>query len=135
MTPKKNSYFNLLSDDMALGFFDADGSVLMNTTFRKNSVLRNTLGFQVLYFVGQSLSKVESVQKFATKFGRNVPRQECRMNQSSPAGQKVRQFLLENNPKHPDRRRDFFLSEEVLPQQKGVCFSYETNTFEQLLKF
>lgn len=100
---------------MALGFYDADGGVLMNTTFRNNSVLKNTLGFQVIYFVGQSLSKLESVQKFATKFGGNVPNRECRMNQSSPAGQRFRQFLLENNPKHPDRRRDFLLSEEVIP--------------------
>jgi hypothetical protein len=104
-----------LSDDMALGIYDADGSVLMNTTFRKNSVLRNTLGFQVLYSVGQSSSKVETVRKFAAKFGKKVPRTECRMNQTSPEGQQFRQFLLKNVPKHPDRRRDFLISEQVRP--------------------
>jgi hypothetical protein len=113
MKSQKNSY--TFSDDMALGIYDADGSILFKTSFRKNSLLRNTLGFQVCYSVGQSLSKVETVHKFATKFGGNVPRTECRMNQTSPAGQKVRQFLLKNTPKHPDRRRDFLISEQVIP--------------------
>lgn len=113
MNSQKNSY--KLSDHMALGIYDADGSVLMNTIFRNNSMLRNTLGFQVRYSIGQSLSKVETVRKFAEKFGGNVQRTECRMNQTSPAGQRFRQFLLKNNPKHPDRRRDFLISEQVIP--------------------
>jgi hypothetical protein len=113
MIPQRNSY--TFSDDMLLGIYDADGSVLFNTTFRNNSLLRNTLGFQVIYSLGQSTSKVETVQKFAEKFGGTVPRTECRMNQSSPAGQKVRQFLLKNTPKHPDRRYDFLISEQVIP--------------------
>lgn len=113
MTTKPTS--QILSDDMILGIYDADGSVLMNTTFRNNSLLRNTLGFQMKYAVGQSTSKVETVRKFAEKFGGNVPREECRINQSSPAGQKVRDFLLKNTPKHPDRRSDFLISELVIP--------------------
>lgn len=113
MNSQKNSY--KLSDDMALGIYDADGSVLLNTTFRNNSVFKNTLGFQVLYSFGQSTSKVETVQKFAEKFGKKVQKLECRMNQTSPAGQKFRQFLLKNKPKHPDRRRDFLISEQVIP--------------------
>jgi len=110
---KKNLY--ILSDEMALGVYDADGSVLLNTTFRKNLSQKDTLGFLVCYSVGQSSSKLDTVLKFAEKFGGTVPRTECRMNQSSPAGQKVRQFLLKNPPKHPDRRRDFLISERVIP--------------------
>jgi hypothetical protein len=37
------------------------------------------------------------------------------MSQASPAGKNFRQFLLKNNPKHPDRGRDFLISEQVLP--------------------
>ena len=107
--------FHTFSNDMALGIYDADGSVLFKTYLRNNSLLRNTLGFQVVYSLGQSTSKVETVQKFAEKFGGTVPTRECRMNQSSPAGKKVRQFLSENIPKHPDRRNDSLISEQVIP--------------------
>lgn len=113
MNSQNKSY--TLSDDMALGIYDADGSVLMKTTFRNNSVLENTLGFQIVYSIGQSLSKAETVHKFADKFGRKVQGTECRMNQTSPEGQQFRQFLLKNNPKHPDRTRDFLISEQVRP--------------------
>jgi hypothetical protein len=98
---------------MALGIFDADGAVLLKTYFRNNSVFKNTLGFQVCYSVCQSLSKIDTVHKFATRFGKNVTRTECRMSRTSPAGQRFRQLLLNNKPKHPDRRRDFLISEQI----------------------
>ena len=105
-----------MSDDTALGFFDADGSILMSPYYNTNGT--PSLGFKVTYFLGQSSSKQDAVTKFADKFGSKVlvtnTAVEFRYNQSSEEGQRFRQFLLKNKPKHPSRLRDFYVSEEII---------------------
>lgn len=114
---KTNSYNSyIMSDEMALGFLDADGSILLGTYKKTYPSGKKSLGFKVTYFLGQSPSKIDAVDKFAKKFGALVNQQatEFRYNQSSEVGQKVRQFLLKNKPKNPYRRRDFYISEQMI---------------------
>lgn len=112
---KQQQNFYVFSDDMALGIYDSDGSVSFKVTFRQNSRIRNALGIQIVYSVGQSRSKVDTVNKFAEKFGKKVSQTAFVVNQTSPEGQQLRQFLLKNLPKHPDRRNDFFIAEQIIP--------------------
>lgn len=105
----ENSY--TMSDETALGFFDADGGILLNIDKKEN----HTLSFKVSYYLGQSNSKVDATQKFADKFGSTLTeRGRFVNNQSSPIGKKVREFLLNNKPKHPYRLRDYYLSEKII---------------------
>ena len=61
----------VMSDETLLGFFDADGSVLINLESyeRKNNKTgsegKQPIGIRVYYYVGQSLSKKDTVQKVA----------------------------------------------------------------------
>jgi hypothetical protein len=131
-----------MSDDMALGFFDADGSVLLEATRRnyktrsknaseaeKERVSRKSLSFRVSYDLGQSLSKEDAVEKFAEKFGTyfsvNRSTAYCKMNRSKPAGKVMRALLRKNEPKHPYRLLDFYISEEMIPLLKKKSKSRE----------
>lgn len=106
----------IMSDEMALGFFDADGGIIMSTEKIKNG--KPSIAFKVIYFLGQSPSKGDAVVKFADKFGSKtlVDEQavEFRVNQSSPEGQRVRTFLSKNEPINPYRLRDYYISEEII---------------------
>ena len=107
---------SIMSDEMALGFFDSDGGIIMGTEKKKN--VKPSIAFKVTYFLGQSLSKGDAVAKLAEKFGGKtlVDKQavEFRVNQSSPEGQRVRKFLSKNEPKNPYRLRDYYISEEII---------------------
>jgi hypothetical protein len=107
----------VMSDDMALGLFDADGGIIMGAD--KKETVNPSIAFKVTYFLGQSLSKRDAVEKFADKFCATtlVDEQdvEFRVNQSSPEGQRFREFLLKNKPKNPYRLRDYYISEEIIP--------------------
>ena len=109
---------HVMSDDMALGFFDADGSVLISTDYTSNKSGKTGVSFRVIYLLGQSLSKKDLTEKFAQKFGGKMlvdnESAEFRANQSSQLGENVRRFLLNNNPKHPYRLRDWLISEQVV---------------------
>lgn len=66
----KTNYYNsyVMSDEMALGFFDADGSVLLGADKRtypsgKKSLTR----IKVAYELNQSPSKRDATEKFAKK--------------------------------------------------------------------
>lgn len=113
----KNNY--IMSDDMALGFFDADGAVLLDVDKKKNTFLSNSLSFKVVYFLGQSLSKKDAVAKFAEKFSAKIVVDESdaefRINQSSSEGRVVRAFFQKNEPINLYRLRDFYISEEMFP--------------------
>lgn len=116
MENKTNSNSYLMSDDMALGYFDADGGILTGTEFKVYPSGNKNLSHKVVYLTNQSVSKQETVVKFAEKFDGKycINSGEFRANQSSPVGQKIREFLLKNNPKHPYRLRDFLISEQVI---------------------
>ncbi len=62
---------NIMSDQMALGFFDADGSI-MPSVHKVTNKSGNSLRFQVFYYAGQSLSKRDTIVKFAEKFGSDL---------------------------------------------------------------
>ena len=108
----------VMSDDTALGFFDADGSVLISTDYRSYESGKTGLSYKVVYFLGQSLSKKDAVENFAQKFGGKTlvdnESSEFRVNQTSQVGERVCQFFLNNNPKHPYRLRDWLISEQVV---------------------
>lgn len=113
----------VISDDTVLGLFDADGSILLNLESyeRKNKPVgegNQPFGIRVYYYVGQSLSKTDTVQKLAEKFGGTFTEDsqdaELRVNVFKETGQKMRQFLLKNKPLHPGRRRDFLISEVIV---------------------
>lgn len=58
----------VMSDDTFLGFFDADGSVLLNLDSRERNNQPvaegiQPIGIRVYYYIGQSLSKADTVQK------------------------------------------------------------------------
>lgn len=124
-----NSY--VMSDDTALGFFDADGSILIGTDYRSYESGKTGLSHKVVYFLGQSLSKKHAVEKFAQKFGGKTlvdnKSSEFRVNQTSEVGQRVRQFFLNNNLKHPYRLRDWLISEQVM-----VLLKTERNKVSQI---
>nr|AAL34372.1 putative protein [Chlamydomonas komma] len=103
-----------MSDEMALGFFDADGSILMDVEKKTNG--KKYCVFSVDYFVGQSPSKADATSKFAEKFGGETsPRRgDFKYNQSSEVGNRVRTFLSKNEPKNPYRVRDFYISEALI---------------------
>jgi hypothetical protein len=124
-----NSDLYVMPDDIALGFFDADGCVLIGTDFKLSSSGKKALSYKVVYLVNQSLSKQETVEKFAEKFDgkKCLNSGEFRANQSSAVGLKVRQFLLKNKPKHPYRLRDFLLSEKVI-----TLLNTESNNVRQI---
>lgn len=114
---------NVMSDDTLLGFFDADGSVLINLESyeRKNKPVaegNQPIGFRVYYYFGQSLSKADTIKKVVEKFGGTSTQDskdaELRVNVFNETGQKIRQFLLNNKPLHPGRRRDFLISEAIV---------------------
>lgn len=117
METSSNKY--VMSNDMALGFFDADGSVLLESEKATHESV-NSISYSVNYFLGQSLSKTDAVEKFAEKFGVQTKVRitaaaaEFKVNQSSPEGQEVRKFLRENEPKNLYRLRDFYISEEMI---------------------
>nr|AAL34365.1 putative protein [Chlamydomonas frankii] len=115
---KKSISNSSLSDNMALGLFDSDGAVLLGADKATNKS-GNSIKFKVTYFLGQSLSKKDTVAEFAKKFGANMlvdsRDAEFRVNQSSPEGQIFRQFLQKNEPKNLYRLRDFYISEEIIP--------------------
>lgn len=72
--PESESTTYVMSDDTLLGFFDADGSILLNLESykRKDKPVaegNQPIGIRVYYYVGQSLSKTDTVQKLAEKFG------------------------------------------------------------------
>lgn len=102
----------LMSDNTALGVFDTDGSVLLSASCKKN-----TTKFKIVYCLEQSISKTDLVEKFANKFGSNArvngQRAVFRAGYSNIVGERVRDFLLNNKPLNPGRRRDFLISEEV----------------------
>lgn len=110
-----------MSDEMALGFFDADGSIILGIDQIKNEqTKKKSLFFRVTYFVGQSKSKGDIVKKFAEKFQGN-PKEDkyshgfyFKVSHSSEVGERVRNFMLENHPKNPYRLRDFLISEEII---------------------
>ena len=77
----------IMSDDMALGFFDTDGGVLLSVEKKTYGSGKKSLSFKVTYFLGQSPSKMDAVEKFAEKFDGRVliddKAVEFRVNQSS----------------------------------------------------
>lgn len=109
----------VMSDDVALGFFDADGSILLTTDFRIYPSGKKAISYRVTYEINQSLSKTDLVLKFSDKFnvqsGVNFKTAKFRFSYNSKVGKMFRQFLTKNLPKHPYRRRDWLISEEVIP--------------------
>jgi hypothetical protein len=105
-----------MSDDMALGFFDADGGIILGS--EKREAAHPFIAFKVTYLLGQSISKGDAAIKFADKFGSKVltyeDKLEFRVNQSSSEGQRFREFLTKNEPKNPYRLRDFYISESII---------------------
>lgn len=116
MITSSNNY--TMSDDMALGLFDADGAVLLGAE-KVSYKSGNSVKYKVTYYLGQSLSKQDTVDKFASKFGGKTlvdsKDAEFRVNQSSTEGQRFRDFLIKNEPVNPYRLRDFYISEEIIP--------------------
>lgn len=114
----KQTNSHIMSDDMALGFFDADGGILLCTENKENKSGKNSIVYKVVYFLGQSPSKADAVEKFAEKFnGSTLSKStavEFKVNQSSEVGKRVRNFLTQNKPKNPYRLRDFYISEQVI---------------------
>jgi len=116
-----------ISDDLALGVYDADGSVLFITQKRKLKNGRISLTFYVKYALEQSLSKKDLVEKFAAKFEGSINTTgKCvfRANPNKPAGKLFRQFLNKNKPLLPSRRRDYLISEQVL--NLNACNMHKT---------
>lgn len=115
MENNKSTY--VMSDEMALGFFDADGSILFGTEYKSYKSGETGISSNVVYYLGQSLSKADAVENFANKFGGKVllddESSEFKVNQTSEVGQKVR---------HPYRLRDFLISEQVI-----LLLKLETN--------
>lgn len=72
MTQQSILNANVMSDGVALGFFDADGGILLGTEFKTYLTGRTWLSYKVVYFLGQSLTKSDAVEKFAEKFGGKV---------------------------------------------------------------
>lgn len=122
-----SSYANLdeyiLSDDMALGFFDADGSVALITDYSISRSGKKGLGYSIKYSVRQSPAKADMTVKFAEKFGARSSigevTQEFKVNHRSKDGLSFRQFLQHNAPLHPYRYRDFLLSEVIIKLLAG----------------
>jgi len=105
-----------MSFDTFLGFFDADGSVLIKLYSQENVAVK--VGVYIVYYIGQSLSKADTVIKVAEIFNATVTQDanNCKIsiNSNKPAGEKVRECLLAKKPLHPGRRRDFLISEVIL---------------------
>lgn len=113
----------VMSDGTFLGFFDTDGGVLLNLESyeRDNQPVaegHQPIGIRVYYYIGQSLSKKDTIQKTVEKFGAEAITDnlgsELRVNVFNEIGQKIRQFLLKNKPLHPGRRRSFLISEVIV---------------------
>lgn len=133
-----NSTQYIMSDDMALGFYDADGWVILGTDWRTSPNGTKSISYKVVYGVGQSLSKQDIVLKFAEKFNGTCiidqDKAEFRANQTSQVGQIVRNFLKTNQPKHPARRRDWLISEEVIPLLSTSSSKVDKLTIACLIK-
>lgn len=115
MDKKTNSskYYSM-SDDMALGCFDADGTV----NVRVEKLEDSGMSFYVNYGFEQSSSKRDLVNTFGHKFGvednSTGPVARCRLTANTELGRRFRLFLQKNQPKAPGRYRDFLLSELIL---------------------
>jgi hypothetical protein len=111
----------VMPDDMVLGVFDSDGSVLIVIdSHEKDSMVvhgNQPFGLRVLYYLEQSVSKTDLVLKVAEKFNGSVLKNETgtrlRVNQFSKVGKRIRLFLSKNKPLHPNRRRDYLIAETI----------------------
>lgn len=117
----KNNF--IMGDEMFLGVFDTDGGVFiglnsyLSKESRKNNPDNLPFGFSITYEVAQSKRKKDLVQKVAEKFESNPTSKDgnsFKVNRANPVGQKVREFLLKNNPRHPGRLHDFLISEKMI---------------------
>lgn len=119
MQTNTNSCNNdVLNDETLLGIFDTDGTVLIEVN---DNLARGRTGkpcsIRVRYGLEQSTSKSDLVIKFAKGFGgitTNSGKAVFRCAYNSPVGDKVRDFLKRNPPRHPGRFNDYLIAEEVI---------------------
>lgn len=109
-----------ISDKMFLGFFDADGSILINIEKTKKVGGLLTFTLDIDYEINQEMTRKDAVEMVAAKFNATVSysnsnnRATFKGSSNTPHGQKVRALLNQNPPLCPGRYHDYLLSEEII---------------------
>lgn len=110
---------NQLTDDMVLGFWDTDGSIVLERENRPGK----TPAIRVRYSFGQSALKKDFVIRLAKEFGgvTYISATDATFITSArkPVGQRLRALLQRNKPLNPGRRRDYLISEVILNYQEA----------------